>query len=146
MLQSSAMQAMVDSASVRTLLVMYSFQHDVQNLCSHMSENVSVWPSSKQIGHTNGCDTSTTDAPRFELFDVFVASAAERRAVRVGPVDDWRLEDAFGGGGVGSRGGHSTPAATAIWEALSMYLSVSFSLFQIMYRSSWAAMEGYVPT
>ena len=84
------------------------------------------------MGQTKGCEASTGDATRLADFDDLEVSATERRVVRVGPEDDWRLEDAFGGGGVGSRGGISTPAATDTCEALSMYLSVSFSLFQFM--------------
>ena len=110
--QSSAMQVIVNSPSDLILFVAYAVQHSVQNLWEQVRASVRVWVSSKQIGQTKG---PSTESNFFDLED----TGAARRLDREGP-------DVVDRGEVGLA---ETPASALTPVGLSMYFSVSFSLF-----------------
>jgi len=111
-LQSSPMQVTLNSPSDLILFVAYADQHSVQNLWEQARARVRVWVSSKQIGQTKGPSTGS------DLFDL-VDAGVVLRVDREGP-------DAVDRGG---DGGAETPASALTPVGLSMYFSVSFSLF-----------------
>ena len=110
--QSSAMQVILNSPSDLILFVAYADQHSVQNLWEQERASVRVWVSSKQIGQTKGPSTES------DFFD-FADAGMVRRVDREGP----------GAVGRGEMGRAEIPASTLTPVGLSMYFSVSFSLF-----------------
>ena len=111
-LQSSAMQVILNSPSDLILFVAYAVQHSVQNLWEQGRASVRVWVSSKQIGQTKGPSTES------DFFD-FEDAGVVLRVYREGPdvVDR------------GEMGLTEIPASALTPVGLSMYFSVSFSLF-----------------
>ena len=106
------MQVMLNSPSDLILFVAYAVQHSVQNLWEHARASVRVWVSSKQIGQTN--DPSTDN----DFFDLEGGGA-----VRLEDREELEMGDR------GEVGLVETPASALTPVGLSMYFSVSFSLF-----------------
>ena len=124
-LQSSAMQVISNSPSDLILFVAYAVQHSVQNLWEQARASVRVWVSSKQIGQTKG---PSTESDFFDLED----AGAVRRVDREGP-------EVVDRGEVGLA---VTPASALTPVGLSIYFSVTFSLFHSKCRKRIEATSG----
>ena len=110
--QSSAMQVILNSPSDLILFVAYAVQHSVQNLWEQARASVRVWVSSKQIGQTKG---PSTESDFFDLEDVGPVRRVNREEPDVVDRGEMGLAEA--------------PASASTPVGLSMYFSVSFSLF-----------------
>lgn len=147
------MHRTVISPSSLILLTAYAFQQEEQKAWSHDKDNVFVWVSSKQIGQTKGSEAGLGDS-RLDLEVGLVVgeaavSAVLRRVARRIPlvsaferlVDVEEMLERIGAGVDGDLGSAwVTPADAVIDEELSMYFSMSFSLFQFKYLNKSTAV------
>lgn len=91
------------------------------------------------MGHTNCCGSSTGGLIRSSVARVLPDLDVEAVVRRLDLVTPAGRDDERDGSGAFS--GWAIPAAVLIPVELSMYFSISFSLFQLKYRKSRLAMS-----